>query len=194
MPLLPVGISPQNILVFSDMCITVPMLCLCGRQIVFNGKRVSHDRAGSRGVIYEGGGGGGTSSRRLGPSGASRERGEEALAHWRGVRGFSPGFFFKIYVSENAFQAILKPFFPYSITSVLSKVRHSNPRGVLRYFHTYVGASYFWGFKILNFDIFWGFQKNEYAFGYEDFVDIFGGHQKIGLYLGVISMHFRVFS
>ena len=29
---------------------------------------------------------------------------------------------------------------------------------------------------------------------YEDFVDIFGGHLKIGLYLGVISMHFRVFS
>ena len=30
--------------------------------------------------------------------------------------------------------------------------------------------------------------------GYEDFVDIFWGHHKIGLYLGVISMHFRVFS
>ena len=29
---------------------------------------------------------------------------------------------------------------------------------------------------------------------YEDFVDIFGGHHKIGLYLGVISMHFKVFS
>ena len=24
-------------------------------------------------------------------------------------------------------------------------------------------------------------------------MDIFGGHHKIGLYLGVISMHFRVF-
>ena len=32
----------------------------------------------------------------------------------------------KIYVSENAFQAILKPIFPYSMTSILSKVRHSN--------------------------------------------------------------------
>ena len=32
----------------------------------------------------------------------------------------------KIYVSENAFQAILKPIFPYSITTILSKVRHSN--------------------------------------------------------------------
>ena len=30
--------------------------------------------------------------------------------------------------------------------------------------------------------------------GYEDFADIFWGHHKIGLYLGVISMHFRVFS
>ena len=42
------------------------------------------------------------------------------------IRGASPGKFCKIYVSENAFQAFLKPIFPYSITSVLSKVRHSN--------------------------------------------------------------------
>ena len=27
--------------------------------------------------------------------------------------------------------------------------------------------------KILNFNIFGGFQKNEYVWGYEDFVDIF---------------------
>ena len=33
----------------------------------------------------------------------------------------------------------------------------------------------FFGFKILNFNIFWGFQKNEYFLGYEDFVDIFWG-------------------
>ena len=79
--------------------------------------------------------GGGTSSRRLEPSGASRERGEEALAHWReGSGGAPPGIFFKIYVSEIAFQAILKPLFPYSITSVLNKVRHSNPCGVLPIF------------------------------------------------------------
>ena len=31
------------------------------------------------------------------------------------------------------------------------------------------------GFKILNFNIFWGFQRNEYFWGYEDFVDIFWG-------------------
>ena len=28
----------------------------------------------------------------------------------------------------------------------------------------------------------------------EDFVYIFGSHHKIGLYLGVISMHFKFFS
>ena len=43
--------------------------------------------------------------------------------------GLIGGCFFLIYVSENAFQAILKPSFPYSITSILSKVRHSNPMG-----------------------------------------------------------------
>ena len=50
------------------------------------------------------------------------------------------------------------------------------------------------GFKILNFVSFWSFQKNEYFVGYEDFVDIFGRHHEIGLYLGVISMHFSFFS
>ena len=44
----------------------------------------------------------------------------------RGVRGSSPGKKFKIYESEKAFQAILQPIFPFSITSILSKVRHSN--------------------------------------------------------------------
>ena len=46
----------------------------------------------------------------------------------------------------------------------------------------------------MNFNIFGGFQKNKYFLGYEDFVDVFLGHHKIGLYLGVISMDFRVFS
>ena len=31
----------------------------------------------------------------------------------------------------------------------------------------------FFGVQNLNFNIFRGFQKNEYFFGYEDFVDIF---------------------
>ena len=30
----------------------------------------------------------------------------------------------------------------------------------------------FWGFKILNFNIFGGFQKYHYFWGYENFVDI----------------------
>ena len=33
----------------------------------------------------------------------------------------------------------------------------------------------FFGFNILNFNIFWGFQKNKYFLGYEDFVDMFWG-------------------
>ena len=49
------------------------------------------------------------------------------------------------------------------------------------------------GFKILNLNISGGFQKNEYFWGYEDFVDIFGGQHKIGLYFGVISMHLGSF-
>ena len=31
------------------------------------------------------------------------------------------------------------------------------------------------GVKKFNFNIFWGFQKNKYVLGYEDFVDIFRG-------------------
>ena len=54
--------------------------------------------------------------------------------------------------------------------------------GVLLYFHAYVGSGCFWGFKILNFNILGGFQKTEYFWGYEDFVDIFGGHHKIRPY------------
>ena len=97
---------------------------------------------------FRGGGfrGGGTSRRRLEPSGVRKP-----LL----IGGGS-------YVSENAFQAILKPFFPYSITSILSKVRHSNPSGVLLIFsHKCRRKLFFW---VQNFesDIFWGFQKNEY--------------------------------
>ena len=104
--------------------------------------------------------------------------------------GAPPGNFSKIYVSENAFQAILKHFFPYSTTSVLSKVRHpdSNPGGVLPIFSHIPRRKLFFG--VQNFEFYFlGFQKNEYSFGYEDFVDIFGGYHKIGLYRG----HFYAF-
>ena len=33
----------------------------------------------------------------------------------------------------------------------------------------------FFGVQDFKFQYFWGFQKNKYSFGYEDFVDIFGG-------------------
>ena len=75
--------------------------------------------------------------------------------------GVLPRNFLKIYVSENAFQAILKPTFPYCITSILSKVRHSNPRGggYSDILYTYVGSGYFGGFKNLNFDFWVVFRK-----------------------------------
>ena len=60
------------------------------------------------------------------------------------------------------------------------------PGTLILYFHTYVGSGYIFWLKILNFNIFWVFQKTEYFWGYEDFC-------------GVITklndtMHFRVFS
>ena len=42
----------------------------------------------------------------------------------------------------------------------------------------------------MNFDIFWGFQKNNYFFGYENFVDIFlGSSQNWTIFRG----HFYAF-
>ena len=52
----------------------------------------------------------------------------------------------------------------------------------------------FFGVKFLNFNIFWGFQKNEYFLGMKILWIFFWGHPIIGLVLGVISMYFRVFS
>ena len=59
--------------------------------------------------------------------------------------------------------------------------------------------------KKFEFQYFFSFQKKLFFLGgggggggYKEFVDIFfwggGGHHKIGLYLGVISIHFNVFS
>ena len=51
----------------------------------------------------------------------------------------------------------------------------------------------------LNFNRFWGFQKNEYIFRYDEIVDIFfffwggGVHHKTELFQGVIYIHFRAF-
>ena len=55
--------------------------------------------------------------------GGGSMRGGLPFSFW-GVWGL-PWNVLKIYVSESAFQAILKPIFPYSITSILSKFRHS---------------------------------------------------------------------
>ena len=48
----------------------------------------------------------------------------------------------------------------------------------------------FLGFKILNFDIFGGFQKNSYFWGYEDFVNIFWGSSQN---CTILRGHFFVF-
>ena len=48
----------------------------------------------------------------------------------------------------------------------------------------------FFGFKILNFNIFWGFQKNKYFLGYENCVDTFlGSSQNWTIFRG----HFYAF-
>ena len=66
--------------------------------------------------------------------------------------------------------------------------------GTLIFSHIRRLGLFFWGgFKILNFNIFWGFQKNEDFWGYEDFVDISWGSLQNWANLKVISMHFRVF-
>ena len=54
--------------------------------------------------------------------------------------------------------------------------------GGILYFHTYVGSG-------LRFS-----QKMNIFLGMKILWIFWGGHHKIGLYLGVISMHFRVFS
>ena len=77
-----------------------------------------------------GGGGGGALKAEVLNRAAKAVRGESMRGGCTplslGGSGDLPQNFIKIYVSENAFQAILKPIFPYSITSILSKVRHSN--------------------------------------------------------------------
>ena len=55
-------------------------------------------------------------------------------------------------------------------------------------------GSIFW-VQYFEFQYSWGFQKNEYfGGGMKILWNFLEGHHKIGLYLGVISMHFRVLS
>ena len=51
----------------------------------------------------------------------------------------------------------------------------------------------FFGFKILNFNIFGGFQKNEYFWGGNEILWIFLGSSQNWACFRVISMQFRVF-
>ena len=70
--------------------------------------------------------------------------------------------------------------------------------GTLILFDTCVGSGHFWRVKIFELHYFFGGggggSKILIFWVYEDFVDIFGAHDKIGLVLGVFSMYFRVFS
>ena len=62
--------------------------------------------------------------------------------------------------------------------------------GTLIFSYIYVGWDHSWGFKILNFNIFGGFQKYHYFRGMKI---LWIYHYKTGLVLGVISIHFRFF-
>ena len=65
--------------------------------------------------------------------------------------------------------------------------------GVLWYFHTYVGSGYFFGFKILNFNIFGVFRKMNIFLDMKILRIFFGGSSQNWASLRVISVHFRVF-
>ena len=53
---------------------------------------------------------------------------------------------------------------------------------------------YFWGVQNCEFQYFRGFSKKYFLGGMKILWIFFGGHHKIGLYLGVISMHLKIFS
>ena len=66
-----------------------------------------------------------------------------------------------------------------SVTGESMKSVKTDQGGTLIFFYTYEGSSHFLGVQNFEFQYFWGL--------------LFLSHHKIGLYLGVISMHFRVF-
>ena len=81
-------------------------------------------------------------------------------------------------------------------SSILCRVGTPGRWGGGTFIYSYIRrlGSLFEGFKIWNFNILGFFQKNEYFWGYENFVDIILGPPRIGLVLKVISMYFRIFS
>ena len=75
------------------------------------------------------------------------------------------------------------------------KFRGISPRGEgTLIFSCIRRACSFFGVQILNFNTFWVFRKINIFWGMKTLWIFLGGHHKIGLYLGVISMHFMVFS
>ena len=74
-----------------------------------------------------------------------------------------------------------------------SSGRGAGTSGGTLIFRTYVGSVRFLGVQNFEFQYFWGVQKNEYFLGMTILWIFIWGHHKIGLYLGVISMHFRGF-
>ena len=76
--------------------------------------------------------------------------------------------------------------------------KHPNPRGkgtlILSYIHRL--GLFFW-VQNFEFQYFLGFQKNDYCFGYEDFVDIFLGSSQNwtiikGSFLCILGSHLKV--
>ena len=77
--------------------------------------------------------------------------------------------------------------------SYFSNCRRGGGVGTLIFTYIRVGAGNFLGFKILKFRFISGFQTNEYFLGMNILWIFLGGHHKMRLYIGVISMHFWVF-
>ena len=65
--------------------------------------------------------------------------------------------------------------------------------GTLIFSYIYRLGSFFW-FQILNLTIFGVFRKMNIFWGMKILWIFVWDHHKIGLYLGVMSMYFRVFS
>ena len=58
-------------------------------------------------------------------------------------------------------------------------------------FFAYVGSGHFLGFKIFNFNIFWGFQQNEYFGGMKILWMFSLGHHKLDYILGSFPYTFK---
>ena len=76
------------------------------------------------------------------------------------------------------------------ILSIIDKIQPSIRRTIIK-------GTLVWGFSYVHrLGSFFGVQNFEshYLLGFSEKLTFFWGHHKIGLYLGVISMYFKVFS